>query len=116
MLSPLPALAEPGSAAKTGTVHIAVESNADAISAFVSFVMVRLSQKSARTGSKYRNIVEIVVKSKNEFGYQHLNLTITPCGLSKAPAKDTRADILPKLIQHWNDKSLPRSPWGAIGF
>jgi hypothetical protein len=49
--------------------HIAVESNADAMSAFVSFVMVRLSQKSARSGAKYRNIVEIVVELKNWFGY-----------------------------------------------
>jgi hypothetical protein len=64
VLSPFPALAEPGSAAKAGTAHIAVESNADAMIAFVSFVMVRLSQKSARTGSKYRNIVEIVVVEK----------------------------------------------------
>jgi hypothetical protein len=39
---------------------------------------VRLSQKSARTGSKYRNIVEIVVTPKIEFGYRHPNLIITP--------------------------------------
>ncbi|MBZ9996932.1 MULTISPECIES: hypothetical protein [unclassified Mesorhizobium] len=47
MLSPLPELAEPGSA-KAGTAHIAVESNADAIIAYVSFVMVRLSQKVSK--------------------------------------------------------------------
>jgi hypothetical protein len=69
MLSPLPAFAEPGSAAKTGIAHSAVDSNADAIIVLVSFVMVRLSQKSARSGSKYRNIVEIVVALKNQFGY-----------------------------------------------
>jgi hypothetical protein len=31
---------------------------------------VRLSQKSARTGSKYRNIVEIVVTPENEFPHR----------------------------------------------
>jgi hypothetical protein len=53
---------------------------------FVSFVMVRLSQKSARTGSKYRNIVEIVVTQKNELDCRNQHPAVVLHGHLKAPA------------------------------
>jgi hypothetical protein len=49
----------------------------------VSFVMVRLSQKSARSGAKYRNIVEIVVALKIRLVTRPYRI-IVPGGLVKA--------------------------------
>jgi hypothetical protein len=48
-----------------GNAHIAVDTSADAMMVFVSFVTLRLSQKSARAGSEQNNVVEIVVAFEN---------------------------------------------------